>query len=81
VPDDPELAKSICPIDHEGFKPVWLEEEQEFVWLDAIKVGGKIYHASCYEDAAKDKKDGLRGTPEPVLGKRKNEVRLEKYAS
>jgi pre-mRNA cleavage complex 2 protein Pcf11 len=55
----------------------WLDEAQEWVWMDAIKVGDRIYHASCYAEA---KKGGgntpaySRGTPEPVLGKRKNEV-------
>lgn len=55
----------------------WLDDAQEFVWMDAIKIGDRIYHASCHAEA---KKDGgstptyHRGTPEPVLGKRKNEV-------
>jgi hypothetical protein len=48
----------------------WLDEAQEFVWMDAIKIGGRIYHASCHSEV---KRDGA--TPEPVLGKRKNEVR------
>lgn len=48
----------------------WLDDAQEFVWMDAVKIGARIYHASCHAEA---KKDG--GTPEPVLGKRKNEVR------
>jgi pre-mRNA cleavage complex 2 protein Pcf11 len=55
----------------------WLDDAQEFVWMDAVKIGDRIYHASCYSEA---KRDGgntplyTRGTPEPVLGKRKNEV-------
>jgi len=47
----------------------WLDDAQEFVWMDAKMVGDRIYHASCYAEATKD-----RGTPEPtVLGKRKAE--------
>lgn len=77
VPDDPALANSLCPICQERFEMKWLDDAQEFVWMDAIKIGDRIYHASCHAEA---KKDGgstpayQRGTPEPVLGKRKNEV-------
>ncbi|KAK6609401.1 hypothetical protein H4I96_03332 [Botrytis cinerea] len=71
VPDDPALAGSVCPICQEKFEMKWLDDAQEFVWMDAKKVGDRIYHASCYAEATKD-----RGTPEPtVLGKRKAEVR------
>ncbi|KAK0127641.1 hypothetical protein ONS96_007165 [Cadophora gregata f. sp. sojae] len=74
VPDDPALANSICPICQEKFEMKWLDEAQEFVWMDAINVGGRIYHASCYAEAAKDVTTQIkRGTPEPVLGKRKAE--------
>ncbi|KAF7940353.1 uncharacterized protein EAE98_000480 [Botrytis deweyae] len=69
VPDDPALAGSVCPICQEKFEMKWLDDAQEFVWMDAKKVGDRIYHASCYAEATKD-----RGTPEPtVLGKRKAE--------
>jgi len=54
----------------------WLDDAQEFVWMDAVKVGGRIYHASCHAEATKDGRSTpayQRGTPEPVLGKRKNE--------
>jgi pre-mRNA cleavage complex 2 protein Pcf11 len=77
VPDDPALANSLCPICQERFEMKWLDDAQEFVWMDAIKIGDRIYHASCHAEA---KKDGgstpahQRGTPEPVLGKRKNDV-------
>ncbi|KAG4434355.1 hypothetical protein IFR05_010166 [Cadophora sp. M221] len=74
VPDDPALANSICPICQEKFEMKWLDEAQEFVWMDATNIGGRIYHASCYAEAAKDVTTQIkRGTPEPVLGKRKAE--------
>ncbi|KAJ5038869.1 uncharacterized protein L3040_006548 [Drepanopeziza brunnea f. sp. 'multigermtubi'] len=73
VPDDPVLAASRCPICQEKFEMKWLDELQEFVWMDAKWVGARIFHASCDEEAAKDvttqNKRGI--TPEPVLGKRK----------
>lgn len=76
VPDDPELANSLCPICQEKFEMKWLDEE--FVWMDAVKLGDRIYHASCHAEARKSYQHGT-GTPEPVLGKRKNEVSLDGY--
>jgi len=77
VPDDPALASSMCPICQEKFEMKWLDEAQDFVWMDAKKIGEQIYHASCYAEleAAKviNNAQVKRGTPEPVLGKRKNE--------
>jgi len=54
----------------------WQDDLQEFVWLDAKEIGGRVYHASCHAEAFKDSLSSLakRGTPEPVLGKRKAEV-------
>ena len=47
--------------------------------MDAIKIGGRVYHASCHAEASRD--GGKNGTlsrnltPDPlVLGKRKAEV-------
>ncbi|KAJ8131703.1 hypothetical protein O1611_g1924 [Lasiodiplodia mahajangana] len=79
VPDDPVLAASVCPICQDKFETRWLDDAQEFVWADAIKVGDRIYHASCHREAFKD--GGAtpmysRTTPEPVLGKRKAEDEL-----
>ena len=78
VPSDSTLTSIPCPICQEKFEPSWKEETQDWVWMDAIKIGSKIYHASCYADL---KKDGgntpLRNsTPDSVLGKRKAEVRF-----
>jgi pre-mRNA cleavage complex 2 protein Pcf11 len=77
VPDDPVLASSHCPICQEKFETKWDYNVDEFVWTDARKVGERIFHASCYAEAAKDLNSLLkRNTPEPVLGKRKAEVSL-----
>ncbi|KAI1171662.1 hypothetical protein F4777DRAFT_564760 [Nemania sp. FL0916] len=76
VPDDPVLAASVCPICHDKFETRWLDDAQEFVWTDAIKVGDRIYHASCHREAFKDESGTpkyTRSTPEPILGKRKAE--------
>ncbi|KAI1646460.1 hypothetical protein F4815DRAFT_198089 [Daldinia loculata] len=76
VPDDPSLANSVCSICQEKFETRWLDLQQEFVWPDTMKVGKKIYHASCYKEAFRDGGNTpaySRGTPEPVTGKRKAE--------
>lgn len=73
VPDDPAMANSVCPICQEKFEMKWLDEAQEFVWMDAKKIGERIYHASCHEEATKDKIKRLTPEPVGVLGKRKAE--------
>ena len=69
VPDDPQI-NSVCPICQEKFEMKWLDEAQEWVWMDAVKVGPRVYHASCHSEATRDREN----TPESVLGKRKAEV-------
>ena len=73
VPSDPALANQPCPICQEKFDMVWNDEVQDFVWMDAMKIGNRVYHASCHSEL---KKEGgttpLRmSTPDSVLGKRK----------
>lgn len=75
VPEDPLLLNSVCPICQEKFKQVYLDEE--WAWEDATRVGDRIYHASCHQEATGSSLPVIiksRGTPEPVLGKRKAEV-------
>ncbi|XXG97044.1 hypothetical protein Hte_003338 [Hypoxylon texense] len=82
VPDDPSLANSVCSICQEKFETRWLDDAQEFVWLDTMKVGDKIFHATCYNEAYKDGGNTTAytwntGTPEPTTGgKRKAEDEL-----
>lgn len=54
MPDDPVLANSVCPICQERFETRWLDDAQEFVWPDAIRVAGRVYHASCHREATND---------------------------
>ena len=73
------LANAVCPICQEKFETRWLDDAQEFVWPDAVRIGDRIYHASCHREAtggggAVAALYGSRNTPEPVLGKRKAEV-------
>jgi len=76
VTADSANSDKVCPICQEKFEMTWQDDLQEFVWLDAMEIGGRVYHASCHAEAFKDSLTSLakRGTPEPVLGKRKAEV-------
>ncbi|KAK3386935.1 hypothetical protein B0H63DRAFT_143099 [Podospora didyma] len=104
VPEDQRI-NTTCPICQERFEMTWLDEAQEWVWMDTVKVPQpgnlppRVYHASCHKEAARDGGGGggggtgttssssyphhqqnqnwnAKGTPEPVLGKRKAEVSL-----
>ena len=76
VPNDPALRSQPCPICQEKFESVWSDEIQDFIWNDAIKVGSRVYHASCHAEVMKDGGGTpvREGTPDSVLGKRKAEV-------
>lgn len=50
VPTDPALANKRCPICQEEFVSSWHEEAQEWVWMDAVKIGGRVYHATCHQE-------------------------------
>ena len=83
APADPVLRSLPCPIDQEPFKSEWSEEVQDFIWKDAVQVGARVYHLSCYTEVTKGRdKDGggtpiggvgRTATPDSVLGKRKAE--------
>ncbi|MCJ1477354.1 hypothetical protein MMC13_006025 [Lambiella insularis] len=75
APSDSALASLPCPVCQEKFNPSWNDEVQDFVWMDAEKIGSRIYHASCYSELQKDGANTPRiSTPDSVLGKRKAEV-------
>ncbi|KAK1775587.1 hypothetical protein QBC45DRAFT_335000 [Copromyces sp. CBS 386.78] len=50
VPEDSAKVNNMCPICQEKFEMKWLDEAQEWVWMDATKVGGRVYHASCHKE-------------------------------
>lgn len=76
VPEPTSGINNVCPICQEKFENKWLDTAQEWVWLDAVLVQNRACHASCYEEATRDREStpgASRRTPEPVLGKRKAE--------
>ena len=73
-----------CPICQERFEPVWHDEAQEWVWMDAVRINGRVYHVSCHEEASRDRQGTLsrHSTPDSVvLGKRKANVSSLSYPS
>ncbi|KAF2397298.1 hypothetical protein EJ06DRAFT_169920 [Trichodelitschia bisporula] len=89
VPTDVRQANQPCSICQEKFEVEWHKEEEQPVWKDAVKVGNKYYHASCYTEVSKGhgqngsgtlggllaqrKVPSARSTPDRVLGKRTHE--------
>lgn len=71
VPQDPTLQHAPCPICQEKFETQWNVDANDFVWMDALQVGGKIYHATCFEEYSKGAGIPMPSTPDSVLGKRK----------
>ncbi len=77
VPQDAISQHAPCPICQEKFETVWNVEANDFVWMDAINVWGKIYHATCFEEYSKGMGIEMPGTPDSVLGKRKAKNRAD----
>jgi pre-mRNA cleavage complex 2 protein Pcf11 len=80
APNDGTLRNTPCPICQEKFESTWSEDVQDWIWQDAVKVGSRVYHASCYAEVTKDgpaprssTPQARTGTPDSVLGKRKAE--------
>lgn len=75
VPSDSALANQPCPICQEKFMASYNDEVSDWVWMDAVQIGSRIYHASCHSEmkknASRDVTPLRMGTPDSVLGKRK----------
>ncbi|KAF2836922.1 hypothetical protein M501DRAFT_208487 [Patellaria atrata CBS 101060] len=72
IPTD--VGSATCPICQEKFISSF--HNDDWVWMDAVDVGGRIYHATCYHEVTKDGGGASttapgRGTPDSALGKRK----------
>ncbi|CAK7198933.1 mRNA 3' end processing factor [Sporothrix eucalyptigena] len=53
VPTGNANTNQTCPICQEKFEMKWLDEAQEWVWIDAVRVGSRVYHASCHAEATR----------------------------
>ncbi|KAG9256659.1 uncharacterized protein F5Z01DRAFT_634234 [Emericellopsis atlantica] len=79
APDANSGINSVCPICQDRFENKWFDQAQDWVWLDAVLVGGRAYHASCHAEATRDREGSAPPPatgPAGVLGKRKAETGL-----
>ena len=75
VPADQVLANQPCPICQEKFIASYNDEVSDWVWMDAVQIGARIYHASCHSEikktSSRESTPVRIETPDSVLGKRK----------
>ncbi|KAH7015510.1 DNA replication ATPase [Ilyonectria destructans] len=78
VPEPSKGINTVCPICQDRFENKWLDTAQEWVWLDAVLVGNRAYHASCHAEATQDREStpGITRPPESLLGKRKADTSM-----
>lgn len=50
VPSNKHLASLPCPICKEKFNSVWNDEVEDWVWMNAVEVKNRIFHATCYAE-------------------------------
>lgn len=67
IPPGDEARRTTCPICKETIKTEFLDDEEEWVWRNAVSVKGKIYHSTCHADAvaanlARVKHEGVAST-------------------
>lgn len=51
VPPGDEAKSISCPICKETMKAEFLEDDEEWVWRNAVKRDDRIYHATCHSEA------------------------------
>ncbi|KAK6523932.1 hypothetical protein TWF281_001894 [Arthrobotrys megalospora] len=54
APNDAALSNLTCPVCKEKFNTVWHPDAEDWVLMDAIQSGGRIYHASCFAEISKE---------------------------
>ncbi|CAL1700835.1 unnamed protein product [Somion occarium] len=55
VPPGDEAQSMSCPICKEPLKAEFLEDDEEWVWRNAVRKDDKIYHATCHAEASASK--------------------------
>ncbi|KAH9951650.1 hypothetical protein B0H21DRAFT_716896 [Amylocystis lapponica] len=55
VPPGDEAKPISCPICKEPLKSEFLEDDEEWVWRNAVKKDDRIYHATCHAEAIASK--------------------------
>ncbi|WVW83930.1 hypothetical protein I302_105953 [Kwoniella bestiolae CBS 10118] len=47
VPSPSTKTNTVCPVCKEAFVKEWSQDEEEWVWKNALNINGTIYHATC----------------------------------
>ncbi|EMD40783.1 hypothetical protein CERSUDRAFT_111367 [Gelatoporia subvermispora B] len=55
VPPGDEAKSISCPICKEPLKSEFMEDDEEWVWQNAVRKDDKIYHATCHAEALASK--------------------------
>ncbi|KAH8105907.1 hypothetical protein BXZ70DRAFT_917301 [Cristinia sonorae] len=55
VPPGDEAKRLSCPICNERLEPEFMEDDEEWVWKNAVNKDDKIFHATCHAEAALSK--------------------------
>ncbi|KAK6339482.1 hypothetical protein TWF718_008892 [Orbilia javanica] len=76
APNDAALSSLTCPVCKEKFNTVWHPDAEDWVLMDAIQSGGRIYHASCFAEISKESAGtASRGsTPDTSISKGKRKA-------
>lgn len=53
APSSASKKKQLCPICTGGFNTELSDEAEDWVWTDAVQVGDKVFHATCYAESGK----------------------------
>ncbi|GAA5824504.1 hypothetical protein JCM3770_000103 [Rhodotorula araucariae] len=50
--DGAALGDAPCPVCRDKLKSEWSDDEEEWVWWNAVVVDGVLYHATCHAEAS-----------------------------
>lgn len=82
VPIDASDAAKLCPICKEKFKSEFSEDDEEWVWVNAVQDRDIVYHATCHNDRTVEPVETQSASDSAsVLGKRDREGILDADAA
>ncbi|TRM67706.1 hypothetical protein BD626DRAFT_479581 [Schizophyllum amplum] len=55
IPSGEEALPTSCPICKETLKSEFLEDDEEWVWRNAVRKDDKLYHSTCFAEASASK--------------------------
>ncbi|KAH9938216.1 uncharacterized protein B0H18DRAFT_966113 [Fomitopsis serialis] len=78
VPPGDEAKPISCPICKEPLKSEFLEDDEEWVWRNAVRRDDKIYHATCHAEAMASKSTLAVRLRNEMAGSRSRSITPEK---